>query len=291
MESLTKSNQAELLLSGALFFLTVFLFGPATLWLVEQTILHDQLMHAFIILGFAGVYLMMENREKLSLVLSFGNRSTTLLMMSFLVLALTTITHWSPLILIAYCLAIAGWLLFIFGERLARFVLALLSAFVGYVFLALFFPIFDWPLRAMAGQYAAELLNVLGHQVETIIAHSDEPKLLMFVDGYPFEVAAECNGFGMIASCILLSILLVYYRKIAIIDKILAFAFSALIGSIFNLSRILVICLLAPYFRDHYLVMHEIIGNLFFWGALALVWWMVRGLGDQDSRSKKTNGK
>jgi exosortase/archaeosortase family protein len=291
MSGKNKATQQELLLSGALFFLTAFLFAPATLWLVEQTIYFEQLMHAFIILGFAGIYLMMENREKLKLVLEFGNLATGLLIASFLLLGVNIFWNAGLVMLLAYCLAIAAWVIFIFGERLARVVTALLSAFSGYVVLALYLPLFDWPLRSMAGQYSATLLGWFGRQVQLGLTTVGDAKLILLVDGKPFEVAAECNGFGMISGCILLSILLVFYRKIRVFDKVLAVVLAALVGSIFNVARILVICLLAPYFPNSYFFMHEVVGNIFFWGALGLVWWLVHGMDIAKTGASDASGQ
>ncbi|MEM1157091.1 MAG: archaeosortase/exosortase family protein [Verrucomicrobiota bacterium] len=284
MSEKQETDQTQLLLSCGLFFLTAFLFAPTTLWLVEQTIYFDQLKHAFMILGLAGVYLMMENRQKLGLILKFDTLATGLLVSSFLALALNQLLQSALVLVIAYCLAIAAWIIFVFGGRLTRIVLALLAAFSAYVVLALYQPLFDWPLRAIAGEYAARMLVWMGHSVQLALAESLNPKLIMLVDGYPFEVAAECNGFGMISGCILLSILLVCYRRVRIFDKLLAIVLSGLIAMVFNIARILVICLLAPTFRESYFLMHEIVGSIFFWGALAVVWWIDQGLHTEKSQ-------
>ncbi|MEM6884382.1 MAG: archaeosortase/exosortase family protein [Verrucomicrobiota bacterium] len=288
MSEKPETDQTQLLLCAGLFFLTAFLFAPTALWLVEKTIYFEQLTHAFIILGFAGVYLMMENRRKLKLRLQFDNLPTGLLVSSFILLAIHLVWPSAMMVLIAFCLAIAGWILFLFGVRLARIVLALMAAFGGYVILALFQPFFDWPLRALAGDYSARILTWMGHTVQLALTNPLDPKLLMIVDGYPFEVAAECNGFGMISGCILLSILLVFYRRIRIFDKILAILLAGLVAVLFNIFRILVICLLAPSFRESYMIMHEVVGSIFFWGALAVVWWMDQGLHAVKSKVART---
>lgn len=287
MSEKPETDQTQLLLTGGLFLLSAFLFAPTTLWLIEQTIYFEQLKHAFIILGFAGVYLMMENREKLSLALRFDNWATGLLVASFVTLGISSLLNLAILILISYCLAIAGWVIFLFGERLARVVIALLAAFSGYVVLALFQPFFDWPLRTIAGEYASKILSWMGHTVQLGMADRLDPKLIMIIDGFPFEVAAECNGFGMISGCILLSILLVFYRKVRIFDKLLAVVLAALIALVCNIGRILVICLLAPSFRDSYFMMHEIVGNIFFWGALAIVWKMDHSLHTEKEKGAR----
>jgi len=284
-------STSDQLLTGALLLLSAFLFAPTTLWLVEQTVLNEQLLHAFIVLGLAGAYLMMERKNRLSLHLKFGNRATALLMASFIVLGVKAFLQWPLLVLVAYCLAISGWLLFLFGDHLARPVLALLSAFCGYVFMALIFPVFDWPLRTLAGRYSAALLDWFGRDVELGLARLNEPKLLLLVDEKIFEVAPECNGFGMFSSCLLLGILLVFLRRIHWIDKVLAVAVSALVGLLFNLGRIIVICLLAPFFPESYFLMHEVVGNVFFWGALGTVWWLIRGFRDLEVAGEESGDR
>lgn len=276
------------LLTGGLLLLSAFLFAPATLWLVEQTVLNEQLLHAFIVLGVAGAYLMMERKNRLELHLRFGNRATALLMASFIVLGIEVLFQWPALVLVAYCLAISGWLLFFFGDHLIRPVIALLSAFCGYVFVALLLPFFDWPLRTLAGRYSAALLDWFGRDVEFGLARLGEPKLLLVVDEKIFEVAPECNGFGMFSSCLLLGILLVFLRRIHWFDKVLAVSVAAFVGLLFNLVRIVVICLLAPFFPESYFVMHEVVGNIFFWGALAMVWWLIQGFRDVELSAKET---
>lgn len=283
-------DQNQLLLCGGLFILTAFLFAPTTLWLIEQTIYFEQLKHAFIILGFAGVYLVMENRQKLKLILEFDNLATGLLVGSFVTLGLNMWLRSGIVLLVAYCLAIAGWVIFLFGPRLVRIVLALLAAFCGYVVLTLFQPFFDWPLRSIAGQYSAQMLGWFGYSVQLGLADPLDPKLVMIVDGYPYEVAPECNGFGMISGCILLSMLLVFYRNVRLLDKMLAVVLAALIAAVCNVGRILVICMLAATFRDSYFLMHEIVGNIFFFGALAIVWVMDHNL-HTESRERTGTGK
>jgi len=276
-------NQTDQLLTAGLFFLTAFAFAPTILWLFEQTLFAEQLKHSLIVLGFAGTYLMMEKRERLELVLHFDNRSTWLLLGGLGLLIGASFSGWVLLSLPAFCMALAGWLIFLFGRRLSRALLALLSAFIGYVFFALTLPVLDWPLRTLAGQSAAALLERMGKSVDLGLTATREPKLLLEVEGRFFEVAAECNGFGMLSSCILLALLLVFYRKISWLDKVLAVVLAGFLAGVGNLGRILVICLLAPLAGDHYWVMHEVVGNVFFLGSLALTWWMTRGLEPSQS--------
>jgi exosortase/archaeosortase family protein len=46
------------------------------------------------------------------------------------------------------------------------------------------------------------------------------------------------------------------------------------LGFVFNLLRILIICVLAPFFPQHYYALHETAGVLMLWSGLGLVGWL-----------------
>ncbi|MGF1677714.1 MAG: archaeosortase/exosortase family protein [Candidatus Methylacidiphilales bacterium] len=289
-EPLPSISRSEVLLSGFLFFVTSFLFAPATLWLLEQTLDYEQLKSAFIVLGLAGIHLMLENRARLRLHLRFGSRAARLLWLSFLVMTLNFWWQSAYLVLFAYCLGLAGWIMFVFGDRLARGLAALMTAFMGFVVLALTVPLFDRPLRVGAGWGAAWLLDLMGYETRLGWLNEADPKLILLMNERAFEVAAECNGFGLISSCLLLVLLLVTVVRIPWWLKLARLAGAVGIGLLFNLIRIVVISLLAGWSGKHYLVMHEVVGILFFWGALVSVWWLW-GRQSEDNQEAASNEK
>jgi exosortase/archaeosortase family protein len=91
-------------------------------------------------------------------------------------------------------------------------------------------------------------------------------------------VASECNGFGIIGSCVLLSLLLVFSRRLRAFDKLAVLALAPLLGLFSNALRILIIVLLAPLAGGYYLTLHEVVGIVVFFSTLVLVWWIVAGL-------------
>jgi exosortase/archaeosortase family protein len=273
-------------LTVVLFALTLILFTPLTVWVVRQTLFHEQLTHALVILGLASAALLMEERPRLHFYGGFDRWSTGCLLASFLMLAAGTFLRSPVLLLPSYGLAGAAWGLYVFGPGLRRAVFSLAAGFIGYVLLAAAVTALDWPLRAMAGRYAQWVLDKLGFFTEIGFAGGDPPKLILVVDGRPFEVAAECNGFGLIGASLLLALLLVVYRRFPWVDRLICLAVAGMLATSFNILRIITICILAPTFPDHYWAMHEVVGNVYFWICLALVWGAVRWLQHEPDARK-----
>jgi exosortase/archaeosortase family protein len=181
------------------------------------------------------------------------------------------------LLLIALGLLAGAVLLFVFGDSVLRPALGFSIAFSGFTFVMVFFPYADWPLRVLAGKTVLWFLDLLGRPVELALA-GDPPRLILINGGRPFEVAAECNGFGIISGCVLLALLLVFSRRVRVVDKILVLALAPLLGFFSNAIRILLIVLLAPAAGESYHLMHETVGVLMLFGTLAALWWLVAGL-------------
>jgi exosortase/archaeosortase family protein len=272
----TNMRPATGLFLPALFsFLSLLFYGPATYWLVNETLGQEQLMHAFIILALAGAYILNQRKDRITLSFDFGPSAIRCLVISFVIVGISALLHWPLLIIPAYALALLGWLLFIFGDRLSKTLVPIMTGFGVYLLLIFLLPYFDWPLRYMAGRYAITLLYYLGYQVQLFYASGQEPKLILDNNGNIFEVAAECNGFGVLGGCLLLTILLVTFGRVRWLDRLLAIGISVLVAISANLGRIVVICALAPGVgKESYDFMHELVGTIFFWSALIVVWFV-----------------
>ncbi len=278
----------DLWLGVVLFGLTALAFLPVTRWLFTTTVENEQLLHSLLVLVFAGAALIQEHRLKLSPTLQMTRLTFGLLAGSFVLVGLIYVTDIVILVMPAYALALASAAIFVFGNKVSRFVLACMGAFIAYTGLALTLPFFDWPLRGLAGKYSAMGLNLLGGDVQLALAQqAGVPKLLMFHGGETFHVAAECNGFGLITASLLLATLLVLYKKIPLLDKLILIILSVFSGLAFNALRIVVIVLLAPSVGDHYYVMHEAVGLVCFYGGLLFLWWLITGYGKKGKAVEK----
>lgn len=259
------------------FGASALIFLPLSVWLFEYTMSHDQLLHAFLVLGFTGALLIIHRRLSLSPVWVFGRLSQNLLIAAYLLLFFAWLSNNPFAFLLAYCIAITAVLIFIFGESKARVVGSIMAAFTLFVGLALLLSVFDWPLRTLAGEWAAVSLPWIGLQTELGLYRGGvEPMLILIANGKPFHVAAECNGFGLLSSSLLMALILLLYRRGSWLYKAPWMVVAAVLGLVFNYLRIVVIILFAPIVgSDHYMLMHEIVGTLATYGCLALIWFIL----------------
>ncbi|MGF1450300.1 MAG: archaeosortase/exosortase family protein [Opitutales bacterium] len=268
----------------------VILFAPLLVWALQQTVAREQLHLAFVILAGAGIWLIVDNREKLRLRLELDDPSRWLLIGAYTSFVLGWVMQafappgWNlvqlALLLAGPCLALGSLIRFLLGAKAARASQGLLIAFFAYLALALVLPVYDWPLRRIAGEWSLWLLQTLGVTSRLGTVPGGQPMLLLEVEGRLFNVAQECNGFGLLSASILLTLLLLIYRRVDWTDRALLMA-AAITGALAaNALRILVIVLVAPLLpHSQYQLMHDTVGIVIFYAALGLLWWFIRGFG------------
>lgn len=258
------------------YAITAFIFFPLTRFLFDQTVNQDQLLHSFLVLSMAGVLLVYEKRVKLSPVWDLGLWSRRLLIASYVLLLAVALTGWTLLMIPSFSCAVASGAIFVFGDRVKRFVAALVGSFTLFQGFVLALPLLDWPLRGVAAQMSGTALKVFGREIEIRLYQLQEPALILLSNGKEFLVAPECNGFGVTVSSLLLALLLVIFRRIKLAAKISSFFLAGIIGLIGNTIRITIIVLLAPIVgEERYMLMHEIVGTIVYYGTLTFIWWMV----------------
>ncbi|MGF1485002.1 MAG: archaeosortase/exosortase family protein [Opitutales bacterium] len=288
------------------YAVTFAIFAPLLQWIFLQSYAQEQLHLAFLILAGAGIWLYIENRERLHLNLHFGGQSQALLLGAYACfLGAFTSNLLFPasdrpeapwlgatyvaLNLAALSLALGSLVAFLFGSRALRASRGILFGFFFYVGLVAVLPIYDWPLRRVAGEWSLWLLQILGIDARLGTVALEEPILVLEVSGQVFNVAQECNGFGLLSASILLTLLLSIYRKISLLDRAILMTLAVVGALFFNAVRILGIVLLAPQLpQSRYLLMHDTVGILIFYGALGLLWWFIRGFGSDISAPNDT---
>ena len=105
-----------------------------------------------------------------------------------------------------------------------------------------------------------------------------DPQIAMNVGGASYLVATECNGFGIISSCIVLSAILTFFGgNRSILKKGAIVIGSGLIGYILNSLRIVSIIAVAPLAGEKgYFYWHEAFGYFYFAVAMLVVIWLSR---------------
>lgn len=295
----TKFREKDFWFSVLLFSSLALIFWPLTQWLSQTA--HDQsrILNALIILVLAVFSLVYFNRiiVKEPLTLNSHARNNLLLAYFCLLLAFLIGRFTEPSSLrnfalsscsiFAYCSALSAFILFVFGVGLRRITYTACGTFAVFIILSTFMGILDWPLRTLAAKWSSIPLQLIGKSVELGISGNPQvaPKLILFVDNYPFHVASECNGFGVILTSLLLGLMLGLYQKLNPLRLPLNLVTALIIGFCFNSLRIVLIVILAPHMMDYYDFMHEVVGAVTFWACLISVW-MLHGGPTQSAKEE-----
>ncbi len=256
-------------------------FLPALLWLVQKTWQQSQLLNAFGVLVVAIVLVVMPHKG-VRLNWSLRNLNWTpsarfTLLGAFGMLAAYYFVPNSPLLLFSLCLTLLSLGLYLFGDSHKRTIFSVGAVFFVFTLTPLLAPKLDWWLRGVAGTYSMNALALLGDKSQLGLHNGPEgPMLILVNEGRPFHVAPECNGFSLLTSSLLLSLLLALLRKDSKLDRLLIVLSSVVLALLANVARILVIIKLAPHVGNHYDVMHEAVGVFFFYLCLVAVWWLAR---------------
>ncbi len=291
---LERIKTQEFWLHCVLFTFISLAFWPMTKWFAVTAHEQSRILHALVVILMAAVLLVRFNRIQIIDPFRLNKSSRNALLSAFALLIgnfiVSTIPavkslgpeflKWFSLVSIpAYCLGLASFVLFVFGEKAKRVTITVASTLCVFLLLSLLMDPLDWPLRSLAGKWSGTALTLVGKTVEMGLLSNpgDPPKLILLVDQQPFHVASECNGFGVIITSLLLAFLLGIYRRHKPIDFILNVIVGLFLGFAFNTLRIFIIVLLAPSMMEHYHLMHEIVGTITYWGCLILVWILLNG--------------
>lgn len=262
-----------LLLLGA----TAALFWPASWWIAQQTLANEQLRQSFLLLLFAAVVLWVEHRQTLTPLLEVSRRGIVLLAGAFLLMGAGLLFPVPYFPLAALALALVAFVHVLFGDRGLKLTLPWIAGFAAFLIFVFVFHLLDWPLRRMAGLQAAKVLALLGNEVQLGEVSQPRGMLVLSVNERLYEVAGECNGFGLISTSAVLALILLVSRPLPVWWKAVGVLLAFVSGFIFNLLRILGIVTFAPYFPDHYGFLHETIGLIALFGGLGFVWWLLAG--------------
>lgn len=262
-------------LAWGLVVATALVFWPVTRWLVAETAEREQIRQAAILLGAGAALVAWRNAERLRVLGDLGNRTLLLIGAAFTTVAAASFFKQGWLVLPAFALALAGCLRALFGAERQRLFRPLVAGVAALFVIILAFPVLDWPLRQLAGVGAGLTLDKCGLAPNlTLTGTAADPQLVLSVAGGHFLVATECNGFGLITSGALVSILAGgisgrrWWTIVALVPA------GIVLGFVFNLLRILVIATTARYLPGHYELLHETAGVVALWAGLGLIGWI-----------------
>ncbi len=155
-----------------------------------------------------------------------------------------------------------------------RYVYAISGGFFSFSILSIFFQFADLPLRVWAGRVAGYLLAFVGENVHLLMYKGEIAQIALRVNGQSYLVATECNGFGIISSCLVVSVAIAFFRRnIDVLKRMSLIFIGAFIGFMANILRIVsIISISLLVGNKHYYIYHEALGYLFFISAIILVW-------------------
>lgn len=285
------------LLLAFLFVCTLALFWPAIAWVAGAAQAHGQLLHTLAVAVF--LFAAAWRRDPEGPPSGGGGLEAEgtfrRLLAAFGLVGAAMLLRQPLLVFVAAGFAAAGWLRV--ATRRARLSDAT-GAVVAFLFAAaLAVGRMDWPLRILAGQISLETLRAMGFASDLALRAGGgmPPAILLGVEGRLYEVAAECNGFGLVTGSVVTTVFLSVYWRMGVLRTILLPPLALACAVAFNAARITGICIAAPQFPGHYNEAHEVIGVAAFWSGLFAVYKLCRllrprgknsGLGEQAAGCK-----
>jgi exosortase len=265
------SDVAIVIVIGVLIAL---LYVPLVYWLGWMALHRQQLANGALLVVIALAVCVRDAVGKLRLQPQIDSLGIGLLALGFFYLWLAGRSRvWLlPLTLLSFCFAIAGVMSFLFGREGAKQLMPALGAFFVFGVLVGLFPRLDWPLRTMAGRYAAGVLASMGVPVRLGLTEGQPPLLILAVNGNLFEVATECNGFGLLTSSLILGTVLAFRYRMPGLSKLGLLALAIPVAIVCNFLRIVSICLVATHLAVPYGFVHETLGLIFYFLGLGLIW-------------------
>lgn len=271
-----RDPQVSILPVLGLCLLLVLSFWPLALWLGRSALAQQQLNTGGIMVLISIAVCLRGAWPRLRVRPNLNNLGLAMLPASFACLWLAGRVQAValPLVVFGFCAALAAMISFFFGEVGVRTFLPALSAIFVLGLLVGLSPALDWPLRGTATSYASNLLARLGFAVQAGLVRGKPPVLQLWVDEKLYLVASECNGFGLLSSSLVLAAILAFSFRLPWFRKLGLLAFAAPTAIIFNMLRIVSICITVPRVDFPYTVIHEGLGITFYAAGLGLVWWV-----------------
>ncbi|MFL2848050.1 MAG: archaeosortase/exosortase family protein [Coraliomargaritaceae bacterium] len=283
------------------FIISLFLltFAPVSYWFAENTFSETRVIHSLITLSLAIILLYRFESPILKNALEFNAHCQKSLKIAFFLLLVFVLNKacldffqldsfiinmiHSLSIIASMVMALSSLVFFIFGTQIARINYSSSITFILFLFLSLFMIQVDWPLRALAAEWSVFLIELLGQSVDFFIANQDQGPnqssigLIIQYNGKNFNVASECNGFGIILNCALIGLLLSVCKRHNFFNSITNIMAALFIGFTFNVLRIISIILIAPFLFQYYDFIHELLGTIYYWGAFFITWYLLKG--------------
>lgn len=193
-------------------------------------------------------------------------------------LAAASLTGVWPFAVLGLCLNAGALLSCGFGREGARAFYPALAGVGAMVMMLVLVPQWDQWLRVGAGRVSAQILPVLGIRADLMVRPEPFQVCLVAEKGAGvFNVATECNGLGILLSCVVLAVIVSLRRRVPAAGVAGLIVAAAVIGLVFNVIRITAIATATLRTDIPYAVIHEGLGTAIYLAALGVVLALVAG--------------
>ena len=256
---------------------TLAAYGPMAYSVIVLSSRTTQAVNAFVLLGMAAIEAAASARREAPAHFSVTSHGILLFSASCLALIAGSATNLWPLAVLGLCLNLAALLSFGFGPAGVRRFYPALTGLGCAIILMTFVPHYDRVLRLVAADGSAWLLNLAGYHTQVALRAEPFGATLVVERGVSlFDVATECNGFGIILSSVVLAVILAWRAACPWWFRALLAMASVGVGLAFNVLRIVAISLVSMNTMIKYSLIHEGLGTLIYTAALWAVWGLVR---------------
>jgi exosortase/archaeosortase family protein len=256
---------------------TVIAYAPLVGGVIRLSTRTTQAVNAFLLLGFAFADALITVWKTDRFYPFINLHGLVLFTLSCLALVLASATWLWPLAILGLCLNLAALISFSFGRRGVAPFYPALAGLGTAVAMLVFVPQLDGQLRTLAAHCSSWLLSVVGIQAD-IVARSDPFQIVLVAEkgAGVFDVATECNGFGILLSSVVLTVILSVRRhhRWYLVAGLPVVALAT--GLVFNTVRIAAIVMTTLQTDLDYGLIHEGLGSIVYVTALTAVYAGVR---------------
>ena len=265
---------------------TLIAYAPMVYSIILLSKRTTQALNAFVLLVFAFLDSWKMTRRTYPFILEINHHGIMLFSLSCVALAAASWTWIWPLAVLGLCLNVAALLSFCFGREGVRPFYPALAGLGLAVAMLLFVPRVDGLLRIFAGKCSAGILGLLGFEASVEIQQVPFAVTVVAERGAQmFDVATECNGFGIILSSVVLVVIFAIRQRHPWYLKAAWLVLALASGLIFNTIRIVAISIVTMRSKLDYTLVHEGVGTLVYLVALAVVYFGVTWSGRASTAS------
>lgn len=256
---------------------TVTAYAPLVEGVIQLSSRTTQALNAFLLLGFAFADGLATVRKTNRFFPFINPHGLVLFSLSCLALILASAASLWPLAVLGLCLNLGALISFSFGRRGVVPFYPVLAGLGTAVAMLVFVPQWDESLRIVVAHGSSWLLSLVDIQTDVVVRSSPFQIVLVAEKGVGvFDVATECNGFGIILSSVVLTVILALRRRLrwGVMAGLTLLAFA--LGFVFNGVRIAVIVMTTLRSDLDYGLIHEGLGTGVYILALTAVCGAIR---------------